>query len=65
MSNDIQNAIEETIEDPEVQNMIKLANNMEYFTKEERADEIKSVTKLLLHSDKTECFRTTNNVDFK
>lgn len=65
MSNDIQNAVEETIEDPEVQNMIKLANNMEYFTKEERADEIKSVTKLLLHSDKTESFRTTNNVDFK
>lgn len=65
MSSDIQNAVEETIEDPEVQNMIKLAKNMESFTKGERADELKSVTKLLSQSDKIENFRTTNNVDFK
>ncbi|CAO1325674.1 unnamed protein product [Diamesa hyperborea] len=64
LSSNIQNAIEDTIEDPEVQNMIKLAKNMESFTKGDRADELKSVTKLLSQSDKIENFRTTNNVDF-
>lgn len=65
MSSDIQNAIEVTIEDPEVQNIVKLAKNMETFTKQERADGVKSVTHLLSHSDKIESYRTTNNVDFK
>ena len=65
LSSDIQNAIEETIEDPEVQNIIKLAKNMETFTKESRTDELKSVTKLLSQSDKTASYKTTSNVDFK
>lgn len=65
LSSDIQNAIEEAIEDPEVQNIIKLAKNMETFNKQERTDEVKSVTNLLSHSDKIESYRTTKNVDFK
>lgn len=64
LSNDIQNAIEETIEDPEVQNIIKLAKNIESITTQ-RADEVKTVTQLLSQSNKTESFRTTGNVDFK
>lgn len=65
LSSDIQNVIEDTIEDPEVKNIIKLAKNMESFTKYPRKDEIKSVTKLLSESEKTENYKTTSNVDFK
>lgn len=64
LASDIQNSIEATIEDPDVQSIMKLAKNIESITTQ-RADEVKTVTKLLSESNKTECYRTTDNVDFK